>query len=427
MSQAETSQAETKFLRALFHAAVEAADPMKTVPAALPAKPSGRVVVVGAGKASARMAEAVESVWGPCEGLIITRYGYARPTQGIEVVEASHPVPDAAGQLATARMLAMLDQLGEDDFVLALISGGGSALLCAPAGDMTLEDKQAVNRALLESGAPIGQMNIVRKHLSRVKGGQLAAAAYPAKMLALMISDVPGDDPADIASGVTVGEDSTAADARSVIEKYNIKLPASAEAVLNGGSSVVPAGDIRLSNVENRVISAPLQSLQAARQLAESRGMQVRILGDAIEGEARDEGKRQAALARSVQQGLGPKDPPVLLLSGGECTVSGWGGGVGGPNAEFALSAAIELDGQTGIHLIACDTDGVDGAAEVAGALAGPATLSRARALGLDPADGLKRSDSHTFFGALGDQVVTGPTLTNVNDFRAIIVQPQQA
>lgn len=427
MSQAETSQAETKFLRALFDAAVEAADPMKTVPAALPAKPSGRVVVVGAGKASARMAEAVESVWGPCEGLIITRYGYARPTQGIEVVEASHPVPDAAGQLATARMLAMLDQLGEDDFVLALISGGGSALLCAPAGDMTLEDKQAVNRALLESGAPIGQMNIVRKHLSRVKGGQLAAAAYPAKMLALMISDVPGDDPADIASGVTVGEDSTAADARSVIEKYNIKLPASAEAVLNGGSSVVPAGDIRLSNVENRVISAPLQSLQAARQLAESRGMQVRILGDAIEGEARDEGKRQAALARSVQQGLGPKDPPVLLLSGGECTVSGWGGGVGGPNAEFALSAAIELDGQTGIHLIACDTDGVDGAAEVAGALAGPATLSRARALGLDPADVLKRSDSHTFFGALGDQVVTGPTLTNVNDFRAIIVQPQQA
>lgn len=421
------SLAETEFLRSLFDAAVAAADPMITVPAALPPKPAGRVVVVGAGKASARMAEAVERVWGACEGLIITRYGYARPTRGIEVVEASHPVPDAAGQQATARMLALLGSLGPDDFVLALISGGGSALLCAPAGDMTLEDKQAVNRALLESGAPIGQMNVVRKHLSRVKGGQLAAAAHPAKMLTLMISDVPGDDPADIASGVTVGEKTTAADALSIIAKYGIELPVSAKAVLAGGSSVVPPGDIRLSNVENRIISAPSQSMQAARQLAEGRGMQVRVLGDAIEGEARDEGKRQAAFAKSVQQELGPNDPPVLLLSGGECTVSGWGGGVGGPNAEFALAAAMELGGQTGIHLLACDTDGVDGAAEVAGALAGPDTLSRARALGLDPADVLKRSDSHTFFGALGDQVVTGPTLTNVNDFRAILILPKAA
>ncbi len=421
------SQAETEFLRALFDAAVAAADPMITVPLALPPKPSGRVVVVGAGKASARMAEAVESVWGPCEGLIITRYGYSRPARGIEIVEASHPVPDAAGQQATMRMLAMLDGLGPDDFVLALISGGGSALLCAPAGDMTLEDKQAVNRALLESGAPIGQMNVVRKHLSRVKGGQLAAAAYPAKMLTLMISDVPGDNPADIASGVTVGEKSTVADALSIIGKYKIKLPDAAKAVLAGGSSVVKPDDLRLTNVENRVISAPSQSLQAARQLAEDQGIQVRILGDAIEGEARDEGKRQAALAKSVQQELGPEDPPVLLLSGGECTVSGWGGGVGGPNAEFVLAAAMELDGQTGIRLIACDTDGVDGAAEVAGALAGPDTLSRARAIDIDPADVLKRSDSHTFFGALGDQVVTGPTLTNVNDFRAILIQPPEA
>lgn len=418
------SQSETEFLRALFDAAVAAADPMITVPAALPPKPSGRVVVVGAGKASARMAEAVESVWGPCEGLIITRYGYARPTRGIEVVEASHPVPDAAGQQATARMLALLGGLGKDDFVLALVSGGGSALLCAPAGDMTLEDKQAVNRALLESGAPIGQMNVVRKHLSRVKGGQLAAAAYPAKMLTLMISDVPGDDPADIASGVTVGEKTTAADALTIIRKYDIKLPASAEAVLRGASSVVRPDDVRLSNVENRIISAPSQSLQAARQLAEGRGMRVQILGDAIEGEARQEGKRQAELAKSMQRGLDPTDPPVLLLSGGECTVSGWGGGVGGPNAEFALAAAMELGGQTGIYLVACDTDGVDGAAEVAGALAGPDTLSRAQALGLDPADVLRRSDSHMFFGALGDQVVTGPTLTNVNDFRALLVKP---
>ena len=420
-------QADAEFLRTLFDAAVAAADPMITVPAALPPKPPGRVVVVGAGKASARMAEAVESVWGPCDGLIITRYGYARPTRGIEVVEASHPVPDAAGQQATARMLDLLEGLGEDDFVLALISGGGSALLCAPAGDMTLDAKKAVNRALLESGAPIAQMNIVRKHLSRVKGGQLAAAAHPARMLALMISDVPGDNPADIASGGTVGEVSTAADALSIIGKYKIDLPASAKAVLAGGSSVVPPGDTRLSRVENRVISAPAQSLEAAKRLAEAQGMSVQILGDAIEGEARDEARRQAGLAISLQKGLAPKDQPVLLLSGGECTVSGWGGGIGGPNAEFALSAAIALDGRTGIHLIACDTDGVDGAAEVAGALAGPDTLSRARALGLDPADALKRSDSHTFFGALGDQVVTGPTLTNVNDFRAILIRPTEA
>ncbi len=419
-------QADADFLRTLFDAAVAAADPMITVPAALPPKPVGSVVVVGAGKASARMAEAVESVWGSCEGLVITRYGYARPTRGVEIVEASHPVPDAAGHKATARMLDLLEGLGEEDFVLALISGGGSALLCAPAGNMTLDDKKAVNRALLESGAPIGQMNVVRKHLSRVKGGQLAAAAYPAKMLALMISDVPGDNPADIASGATVGEASTAADALSIVRKYNIDLPGAAKAVLAEGSSVVPPGDVRLSRVENRVISAPSQSLEAAKRLAEERGMQVQILGDAIEGEARDEGRRQAELARSLQQGLAGNDPPVLLLSGGECTVSGWGGGIGGPNAEFALAAAMELDGQTGIRLIACDTDGVDGAAEVAGALAGPDTLARARALGLDPADVLRRSDSHTFFGALGDQVVTGPTLTNVNDFRAILIRPPE-
>jgi hydroxypyruvate reductase len=420
-------QADGDFLRALFDAAVAAADPMITVPAALPPKPPSRVVVVGAGKASARMAEAVESVWGPCEGLVITRYGYARPTQGIEIVEASHPVPDAAGQQATARMLDLLEGLGEDDFVLALISGGGSALLCAPAGDMTLDDKKAVNRALLESGAPIGQMNVVRKHLSCVKGGQLAAAAYPAEMLALMISDVPGDDPADIASGATVGELSTTADALTIVSRYKIDLPASAKAVLAGGTSVVPPRDVRLSRVENRVISAPSQSLEAARQIAEGQGIRVQILGDAIEGEARDEGRRQAGLALSLQQELAPTDRPVLLLSGGECTVSGWGGGVGGPNAEFALAAAMELDGQNGIHLIACDTDGVDGAAEVAGALAGPDTLSRARALALDPEDALKSSDSHTFFSALGDQVVTGPTLTNVNDFRAIFIRPPEA
>lgn len=413
---------ETEFLRSLFDAAVAAADPMKTIPVALPPKPSGRVVVIGAGKASARMAEAVESVWGPCEGLVITRYGYGRPTRGIEIVEAAHPVSDQSGLEATTRMLTLLEGLGPDDFVLGLISGGGSALLCAPAGEMSLEDKQQVHRALLKSGAPIGQMNIVRKHLSRVKGGRLAAAAYPATMLNLLISDVPGDDPADIASGATVGETSTPEDALSIVESYGIELPASARAVLEAGNSTVSPTDVRLSKVTNRIISAPSQSLAAAQKVAEELGVKVRILGDAIEGEAREEGRRQALMAIKLQEGLASKDDPVLLLSGGECTVSGWGGGVGGPNAEFALSAAITLNGHVNIHLLACDTDGVDGAADVAGAIVTPDVLKRAEAGGLDPLDALERNDSHSFFGALDAQIVTGPTLTNVNDFRAILV-----
>lgn len=417
-------KSETAFLRKLFDVAVAAADPAVTIPAALPEKPAGRVVVVGAGKASARMAEVVEQVWGPCEGLVLTRYGYARPTQGIEIVEASHPVADAAGQAATTRLLALLESLGPDDFVLCLISGGGSALLCAPAGEMTLEDKQAVHRVLLESGAPIAQMNVVRKHMSRVKGGQLGAASHPAKMLCLMISDVPGDDPADIASGATVGERSTPADALEIVARYGMELPAVAMDVLKGASSVVAPGDARLSKIDNRIISAPSQSLEAARKLAGSRGLRVQILGDAIEGEARDEGARQAALALEVQRGLKAGEAPVLLLSGGECTVSGWGGGIGGPNAEFALAVAMALQGQPGISLIACDTDGVDGAAEVAGAVVTEQTLARAGALGIDAADVMMRSDSHTFFAALEDQVVTGPTLTNVNDFRAILITP---
>jgi len=416
---------ETELLRKLFDVAVTAADPMQVIPRILPEKPSGRVVVIGAGKASARMAEAVESVWGPCEGLVLTRYGYARQTQGIEIVEAAHPVSDAAGLDVTNRLLELLQGLKEDDFVLALISGGGSALLCAPAGELTLSDKQAVYRGLLESGAPIGKMNVVRKHLSRVKGGQLAAAAYPATMLCLLISDVPGDDPADIASGATVGEMSSSADARAIIDEYNIPLPSSARNLLKQSGFVVAPDDERLSRTTNTVISAPSQSLEAARVQAKSMGYDARILGDAIEGEARSEATRQIALAREIQDELEPGAIPVVLLSGGECTVSGWGGGVGGPNAEFALAAAIALDGQAGIYLMACDTDGVDGAAEVAGAIVQPDTLARAQALGLDPQDYLTRSDSHIFFGELDDQVVTGPTLTNVNDFRAILINPK--
>lgn len=407
-------------LRALFDRAVEVADPMRSLARALPPKPKGRVVVLGAGKASARMAEAVEAEWGPCEGLVITRYGYARPCRGIEIVEAAHPVPDAAGEAATARMLALAESLGKDDVVLALISGGASALLVAPVAGVTLAEKQAVNAALLASGAPIDKMNTLRKHLSRVKGGQLAAAAYPARMLTLIISDVPGDDMAFIGSGPTVGDASTSADAAAILHRWNLDVAPSVTQALARGSSVVPPGDVRLSKVENRIYAAPAQSLQAAAELAHAMGCEVRLLGDALEGEARDVAKAQAALALGLQKKRKPGAPPLLLLSGGELTVTRRGKGIGGPNAEFCLALAIALNGAPGIHAIACDTDGVDGAAEVAGAVISPETLMKARQAGRDPADALANNDAHRFFGAIGDQVITGPTLTNVNDFRAI-------
>ncbi|WGV16513.1 glycerate kinase type-2 family protein [Fuscovulum ytuae] len=411
-------------LRKLFDRAVEVADPMRMMPAQLPLKPTGRVVVIGAGKASARMAEAVESVWGPCEGLVITRYGYARPCKGIEIVEAAHPVPDAAGAKATARMVDLLAGLGEGDFVLALISGGASALLVAPVAGVTLEEKRAVNAALLASGAPIDRMNTVRKHLSRVKGGQLAAAAHPARMLALMISDVPGDDPAFIGSGPTVGDPSTLSDARAVLDRWSIPVPPSVTLALAQGSGVVPPGDPRLSTVENRVVAAPAQSLEAAAILATAAGADVRLLGDALEGEARDVAAAQAAQALALRAAMGPGDKPILLLSGGELTVTRRGDGIGGPNAEFCLALALALQGAKGIHALACDTDGVDGAAEVAGAIIGPDTLTRAGAADIDAAKALSRNDAHCFFAGLGDQVITGPTLTNVNDFRAILILP---
>jgi hydroxypyruvate reductase len=370
------------------------------------------------------MAEAVETLWGPCEGLVITRYGYARPCRGIEIVEAAHPVPDAAGAQATARMLALLDGLGEGDFVLALISGGASALLVAPVAGVTLDEKKAVNAALLASGAPIDRMNTVRKHLSRVKGGQLAAAAHPARMLALMISDVPGDDPAFIGSGPTVGDTSTVADARAVLDRWSVPVPAAVTRALAAGSGVIPPGDPRLSRVENRVIAAPAQSLTAAADMARAAACAPSILGDAVEGEARDVAAAHAALALREQAALRPGDPPRLILSGGELTVTRRGDGVGGPNAEYCLALAVALGGAVGIHALACDTDGVDGAAEVAGAVIGPDTLARAARAGVDPAAALARNDAHSFFAALGDQVVTGPTLTNVNDFRAILIRP---
>ena len=406
-----------QLLRALFDRAVAVADPMASLAGVLPKRPqAGRVVVIGAGKASARMAEAVETAWGPCEGLVITRHGHARPMRGIEIVEAAHPVPDQAGVEATRRMLALLGGLGEGDFVLALISGGASALLCAPAGNMPLAEKQAVNRALLASGAPIGQMNVLRKHLSRVKGGQLAAAAYPARMLALMVSDVPGDDPALIGSGPTVGDRSTAEEARAILDRWGIESPPSVHAVLAGPTGVRAPEDPALSRVENVVYAAPSRSLEAAAELARAQGYAVETLGDALEGEARDVAAAHAALA------LAAKGPRVIL-SGGELTVTRRGDGTGGPNAEYALALALALKGAPGIHAIACDTDGVDGAAEVAGALVGPETLARAAAEGTHAGAALDSNDAHGFFGRIGGQVVTGPTLTNVNDFRAILIE----
>lgn len=403
-------------LRAMFDRAVEVADPMRCLAAHLPPRPAARVVVVGAGKASARMAEAVEAEWGPCDGLVITRYGYARPCQQIEIVEAAHPVPDAAGVQATQRMLTLLGTLGPDDFVLALISGGGSALLTAPAGDITLADKQKLTEALLASGAPIGDINSIRKQLSAVKGGGLAAAAYPAQVLSLIISDVPGDAPGDIASGPTVGHVGTPSQALAILDRWGVTPPPSVNDWLASHGGAVRPDDQRLSKTENVVVAAPSQSLAAAAEVATD--YDVHIIGDAIEGEARAVARDHAQRAVDLQQSL---TRPAVVLSGGELTVTRTGSGVGGPNAEYALAMALALNGAPGIHAIACDTDGVDGAAEVAGALIAPSTLDGHYE---EASRALNTNDAHSFFASLGAQVITGPTLTNVNDFRATLIMP---
>lgn len=407
-------------LRAMFGAAVAAADPMKAVAAHLPEPPKGRTVVIGAGKASARMAEALEAAWdGPLSGLVITRYGYARPCRQIEIVEAAHPVPDAAGAEATGRVLETVAGLNADDLVIALISGGGSALMIRPPEGVTLEEKQAVNRALLSSGATIGQMNVVRKHLSDVKGGRLAAAAAPARVVALMISDVPADDPGTIASGPTVGVTSTPADAAAILKHFGIDPPASVAAHLAKGlAAPAPAA---LTHVENRIIAAPQKSLEAAAEVARAAGFTPLILGDSLEGEARDVGIVHAGIAHQVLRHGQPLPRPCVMLSGGETTVTVRGNGRGGRNVEFLLSLALALDGAP-VHAIACDTDGVDGAEEVAGAVIAPDVLARARALGLDPRAELADNNAHAFFEALGTQVIPGPTMTNVNDFRALLI-----
>jgi hydroxypyruvate reductase len=412
-------------LMSLFRAAVETADPMRIVPAHLPAVPRGRTLVIGAGKASAQMARAVESSWKHAlQGLVVTRYGYKVPTQQIEIVEAAHPVPDQAGHDAAVRMLRLVQGLGPDDLVLCLISGGGSSLLPLPVAGLTLSDKQQVNRALLRSGATISEMNCVRKHLSAIKGGRLGAACSPARVVTLLISDVPGDDPSVIASGPTVADPTTCADALAILQKYSIAEPAAALDHLRRGHDETPKpGDPRLAGAQTIMIGTPQASLEAAARVAQAAGVTPLILSDAIEGEARDVALVHAAIARQVAAHGQPARAPCVLLSGGETTVTVRGKGRGGRNAEFLLALAIALDAHPRVHAIACDTDGIDGTEDNAGAIAGPDSLARATALGLRAKDFLADNDGYTFFEQLGDLVVTGPTLTNVNDFRAILIR----
>ena len=424
------------FLRALYAAAVSRALPADVIGAHLPPPPKGRTLVLGAGKAGGAMAAAVDALWpvdAPISGLVVTRYDHvppayrARPGR-IEVVEARHPVPDEAGRQAAQRIVGLTRGLTADDLVLCLISGGGSALLAMPAEGLAFDDKQAINRALLNSGAAIDEMNAVRKHLSAVKGGRLAAMCAPARVVTLLISDVPGDEPSVIASGPTVPDASTCADALAILARYGIDIPAAVRAGLESGAFETPKpGDERFAGHEVRMIATPQQSLEAAAALARQAGIAAHILSDEIEGESREVGKVHAALARAVaRRGQPPAAPfrrPCVILSGGETTVTVRStGGRGGRASEFLLGCTIALQGQPGVWALAADTDGIDGIEDNAGAVATPDSLARAAALGLKPADFLDRNDAYNFFHALGDLVVPGPTFTNVNDFRALLV-----
>ena len=414
----------TRLLRAMFDAAIAAAQPDVCIPAYLPEPPKGRLVVVGAGKASAAMARAVEKHWsGPLSGLVVTRYGYAVPCERIEIVEAAHPVPDAAGEDAARRILALVAGLTADDLALCLISGGGSALLPLPLPGLTLADKQSLNRQLLACGARIGEINSVRRHLSAIKGGRLALACGPARVLNLLMSDVPGDDPVDIASGPTIADPGTRVEALDVLRRYAIDVPAHVQAILRDPACETPKpGDPRLPRIETRIVATPGASLEAAARVARAAGIQAYVLGDALEGEASELGREMAGLAIQASRHGGVFETPCVLLSGGETTVTVRGAGRGGRNVEFLLALGIALEGRRGIFALAGDTDGVDGQEEIAGAVLYPDSLARARARGLHPLARLDDNDAHTFFGELGDSVVTGPTLTNVNDFRAILV-----
>lgn len=414
-------------LHGLFDTAVAAVSAAQCLPAFLPEPPRGRTIVIGAGKGAAAMAEAVEQHWkGELSGLVVTRYEHGRApgTQGrIEVVEASHPVPDAAGQRATQRMVGLLDGLTEDDLVLCLISGGGSALLAAPAEGLTLADKQSVNRALLKSGASIAEMNCVRKHLSSIKGGRLALACAPARVETLLISDIPGDDPTLIASGPTLPDATTCADALAVIDKYGIDVPEAVRRHLETGAGETPKpGDARFEGHRSHVIATAQHALEAAAAQARALGYEAHILSDSIEGEARDVAEVHAGIVRQIVARNQPFTKPCVILSGGETTVTVRGSGRVGRNAEFLLALGVALDGLPGVYAIACDTDGIDGSEDNAGAILTPDSLARAEALGLKPKQLLDNNDGYGFFDALGDLIVTGPTRTNVNDFRAILI-----
>ncbi|TRC95065.1 glycerate kinase [Mesorhizobium sp. WSM4303] len=413
------------FLISIFNAAVAAADPERTIRDHLPARPKGRTIVIGAGKGSAQMAAAFEKVWdGPIEGLVATRYGYGAKCERIEIIEAAHPVPDAAGLEASRRLLEKVQGLTADDLVVALISGGGSALLPSPAAGLTLADEIAVNEALLASGAPIAAMNTIRKHVSTIKGGRLAAAAYPAKVVSLVVSDIPGDNPALVASGPTVPDTGSRADALASIAAYGMKLPDAVMAHINSPAADAPSpGDERFSRNEVHLIASAGVSLEAAAAEAKRQGIEAVILSDSIEGEAREVGGVHAAIAREVATRNRPFQKPVLILSGGETTVTLRAKGKGGRNSEFLLAFAIGISGADNIHALAADTDGIDGSEDNAGAFADGSTVSRMRAASVDAKAMLVGNNAWTAFNAVGDLFVPGPTGTNVNDLRAILIR----
>ncbi|MBJ7549639.1 glycerate kinase type-2 family protein [Marinomonas ostreistagni] len=419
-----STTAHTQLLHSLFEAALDVAQPNRCVPKHMPSPVSGRTIVIGAGKASAAMAQSFERNWkGELSGLVVTRYGYAVTCEQINIVEAAHPIPDENGLNAAQAMLDLVSNLTDQDQVVVLISGGGSALLPLPYEDMTLKEKQDVNNALLRCGANIVEINTVRRHLSKIKGGRLAAACYPAKVTTLLISDVPGDDLSAIASGPTIADSTTCLDALAILDKYQIAInDRIREQLLKGAYESVKPNDERLALATTKLIATPQMALEAAAKRAQELGINSLILGDSIEGEAKEVAKVMAGITRQVRTFSQPIKPPCLLLSGGETTVTLSGDGVGGRNVEFLLSLAIQLQGQSGISAIACDTDGVDGAADIAGAIITEHSLNDADKKGLDASAFLMNNDAHTFFEKIGQSVVTGPTMTNVNDFRAIFI-----